>query len=57
VLGREALLRRIGLHGRDDAQRIRIRHAPDHVLAPPAQPGDCGADHHALPVLVECGKL
>ena len=49
VLGREALLGRIGLDRHDDPQRIGVLHAPNHVLAPPAEPDDCGADHRCPP--------
>jgi hypothetical protein len=48
VLGRETLVCRVGLNSGHDAQSVRIRHAPDHVLAPPAKTGDRGADHRFL---------
>ena len=52
VLGGEGGLHVRGVDGGDDAKLIGIRHATDHVLAPPAEAGDCGADHAALLLLL-----
>ncbi len=45
VLGGEGSLDVRGVDGGDDAELVGIRHAADHVLAPPAEAGDRGADH------------